>query len=146
MHQEMIARAAEVIASKTDFVGGGMEGHCVLALIDENGYPTASTVTISKAEGIKWLTFLDGAGSNKTERIAKCNRGSVCLSRSAYNITLVGTLEILTDPDIKNEMWQEPMCEYFSGPNDPDYRVLRFNTERYSLFFASDDTEARGTL
>jgi len=146
MNQEIIARAAEVIASKTGFIGDGMEGHCVLALIDEDSYPTASTMTISKADGIKWITFLDGAGSNKTKRVKKCNRGSVCLSSSEYNITLVGTLEILDDPAIKKEMWQEPICEYYSGPDDPNYWVLRFTTERYNIFFASDDTEAQGVL
>jgi len=116
-----------------------MEGHCVLSLIDEYGYSTSSTVTISKADGIKWLTFLDGLGLNKTKPIAQCNRGSVCLSASTYNITLIGTLEILTDPDIKKEMWQKLISEYYSGPEDPEYCVLRFNTERYNLFFADDD-------
>jgi len=146
MSQDIIARAGEVIASKTGFIGDGMEGHCVLALIDEQGYPTASTVTISKAEGIEWITFLDGTGSSKTKRVEACNRGSICLSSAAYNITLVGTLEILTDTKTKREMWQEPISEYFTGPDDPDYWVLRFNTERYNLFFADDDTEAKGIL
>jgi len=54
MNQEIISRACEIIGTKTGGIGGGMEGHCVLALIDENGYPTASTLTISKANGIKW--------------------------------------------------------------------------------------------
>jgi len=146
MSERIIARAGELIASKTDFVGDGMEGHCVLALIDEDGYPTASTVTISKADGIRWVTFLDGQGSNKTNRIARCNKASVCLSSAEYNISLVGTLEVLSDPVTKKEMWQAPMREYYTGPDDPDYWVLRFNTERYSLFFADDDTEARGKL
>jgi len=146
MDQNIIARAGALIASKTDFIGDGMEGHCVLALIDESGYPSASTVTISKADGIKWITFLDGVGSKKTSRIEACNKGSVCLSSSEYNITLVGTLEVLTDPAIKREMWQAPMKAYFSGPDDPEYWVLKFNTERYSLFFADDDTEAAGVL
>ena len=145
-HQEIIKRAGDLINSKTGYIGGGMEGHCVLALIDVDGYPTASTVTISKADGIKWLTFLGGLGGNKENRINKNNRGSVCLSTSKYNITLVGTLEILTDPKIKKEMWQDPIGEYFSGPDDPNYCVLRFNTERYNLFFEDNDSEARGSL
>jgi len=68
------------------------------------------------------------------------------LSCAEYNITLVGTLEVLTDPETKREMWQEPIGEYFTGPDDPNYWVLRFNTERYNLFFADDDTEAKGAL
>jgi len=100
----------------------------------------------TSADGIKWLTFLGDVGGIKEKRIAKCNRGSVCLSTSGYNITLVGTLEVLTNPDIKKEMWQEPIRYYYSGPDDPAYCVLRFNTERYNLYFADDDTEAKGVL
>jgi len=146
MNQEIIARTAAIINAKTDFVGDGMEGHCVLALMDENGYPTASTITISKADGIQWLTFLSGLGDNKATRITKYNRGCVCLSTSEYNITLVGTLEILTDLETKKAMWQEPIKEYFSGPEDPEFCVLRFHTESYNLFFSDDGAEAKGTL
>jgi hypothetical protein len=34
-----------------------MEGYAALALIDENGYPTASTLTIAKADGINMDTI-----------------------------------------------------------------------------------------
>jgi general stress protein 26 len=148
MNQKIIERAAGVIASKTDYIGGGMEGCVALCLIDEDGYPTASTITISKADGIKWLTFLTGHDSNKAKRIGKCNKGCVCLSTPEYNITLVGTLEVLTDPDTRKEMWQDPIGAYYSGPDDPNYCVLRFNTMRYNLFFADadGDSEAKGIL
>jgi len=142
MNQDGISRAEQIIMSKTDYIGGGMEGYCALALIDENGYPSASTLSISKADGIKWLTFLSGLESNKAKRISKCNRGSVCINSSKYNITLVGTLEILTDPDIKREMWQEPLSSIYSGPDDPKYCVIRFNTERYSIFFDNGESAA----
>jgi general stress protein 26 len=145
MDKEVIARAEQIIMSKTDYVGGGMEGYCALSLIDEDGYPSASTLTISKADGVKWLTFLSGLKSNKAKRIAKCNRGCVCINSSKYNITLVGTLEVLTDPDIKNEMWQEPLGNMYSGPNDPEYCVIRFTTQRYNILFA-DGESAAGTL
>jgi len=146
MDQKIVERAGEIINSRTGFIGNGMEGYVTLALIDEDGYPTASTATISKADGIKWLTFLSELDTNKPRRIAKCNKGSVCLSSSEYNITLVGTLEILTDLKTKKEMWQEPMREYYSGPEEPKYCVLRFNTECYNLYFAADDKEAKGIL
>jgi len=40
--QAIIARASELINSRTDYIGDGMEGWAVLTLIDENGYPTSS--------------------------------------------------------------------------------------------------------
>jgi general stress protein 26 len=146
MNQEIIRRAGEVIAAKTGYVGGGMEGYAVLALIDEQGYPTASTFTIAKADGIIWITFATSPDSNKAVRISKCNRAGVCIASSGYNITLVGTVEIVTDADTKKDLWFEPMSEMWSGPDDPKFCVLRFNTERYSLFFAEDYAEASGVL
>ena len=145
MNQEVISRAEKIIMSKADYIGGGMEGYCALSLIDEGGYPTASTLTISKADGIKWLTFLSGLKSNKAKRIDKYNRGCVCINSLKYNITLVGTLEVLTQPDIKNEMWQEPLGNMYSGPDDPEYCVIRFATQRYNIFF-DDGKSAVGTL
>jgi general stress protein 26 len=145
MDQTVISKAEKIIMSKTGYIGNGMEGFCTLALIDENGYPSASTLSISKADGIKWLTFLSGLTSNKAKRIQKCNRGSVCINSSSYNITLVGTLEVLTDPDIKNEMWQKPLEAIYSGPDDPEYCVIRFSTERYNILFDNGES-AKGTI
>jgi PhnB protein len=48
----------------------------------------------------------------------------------------VGTVEILTDPDTKKDMWFPPMAEMWSGPDDPSYCVVRFTTERYNIFIA----------
>jgi len=146
MNEKIIEKASYVIQAKTGGIGGGMTGYAILALIDENGYPTASTLTISKAEGIKWLTFLTSIDSNKAKRISKCNKGSVCLGSSEHNISLVGTLEVLTDPEIKKEMWYEAIGGIFSGSEDPSYCVIRFNTERYNLFFADDGSAADGTI
>ena len=139
MHEEIIKRAGEIVQKNT-----GENSYCVLALMDLDGYPTASTITASKANGIKWLTFCTGLGSTRTNRIDKCNRASVCFNAEDYNITLVGTMEILTDLDIKKEMWYEGLTNHFSGPEDPSYCVLRFNTQRYNLLV--DWKEARGVL
>jgi len=145
--QTIIARASEVINSKTDYIGDGMEGWAILSLIDENSYPTSSTMTISKADGINWITFLSDTNGRKAKRIAKSNKACVCLASSEYHISLVGTIEIITDIAIKQEHWQEVISKHYGSDwNDPSWAVLRFTTETYNLFFASDDTEARGKL
>ncbi len=141
MTNEIINKAGEIVAKKT---GGGNEGYCILSLLDENGFPTASTISASKADGINWITFCTGIGSNKAMRIKSCNRASVCFSSIDHNITLVGTIEILTDLETKKEMWYNGLNNHFSGPEDPNYCVLRFKTERYNLLV--DWKEAVGTL
>lgn len=139
MNEEIISKAGEIVARNT-----GMGTYCSIALIDKDGYPTVSTITASKADGIKWLTFCTGLGSNKTERIRKCNRASVYFNSGEYNITLVGTVDIITDLDVKKDMWYGGLVNHFTGREDPNYCVLRFNTIRYNLLV--DWKEAQGTL
>ena len=131
MNEEIIAKASDIVASKT---GGGNKGYCVLALIDKEGFPTTSAISVSKAEGINWMTFCTGLDSNKAKRIKQCNRASVCFASIDHNITLVGTIEIITDLKTKEEMWYGGLENHFSGPDDPNYCVLRFKTNRYNLF------------
>jgi len=139
MDTEILKRAGEIVEKNT-----GVGKYCALAQIDLDDYPTVSTITASKADGINWITFCTGLGSNRTERIKKCNRASVCFNADDYNITLVGELEVLTDPDIKREMWYNGLANHFNGPDDPNYCVLRFKTKRYNLLV--DWKEARGEL
>ncbi|NLW48855.1 MAG: pyridoxamine 5'-phosphate oxidase family protein [Firmicutes bacterium] len=139
MNQEILNKAGEIVEKNT-----GMGTYCVLALIDLDGYPTASTITASKADGINWITFCTGLGGTKTNRVNKNNRASVCFNADDYNITLIGTMEVITDPDVKKEMWYEGLANHFSGPEDPGYCVLRFTTERYNLLV--DWKEVRGML
>jgi general stress protein 26 len=139
MNQQIIARAGEIVEKNT------REGtYCALALIDLDGYPTVSTITASKSDGINMITFCTGLGGTRTNRINNCNQASVCFNANDYNITLVGTIDIVTDPDVKKEMWYEGLINHFSGPEDPNYCVLRFKTQRYNLLV--DWKEAVGTV
>jgi len=147
MDEAIIKRASDFINSRTDYIGDGMEGWAVLSLIDENGYPTSSTMTISKADGINWITFLSDTDGTKAKRIAKSNKACVCLASSEYHISLVGTVEVIPDTAVKKENWQDTITKHYGADyTDPHWAVIRFRTETYNLFFASDDTEAKGKL
>ncbi|MCL2521873.1 MAG: pyridoxamine 5'-phosphate oxidase family protein [Erysipelotrichales bacterium] len=143
MSKEIIQKAADIINSKTNYIGGGMEGYAALSLIDENGYPTTSTLTIARADGINWLTFCTSVSRDSVKRINKCNRASICLNSSEYNITLVGTIEVLTDIKTKKENWMPIMDngDHWTGPEDPEFCVLRFTTERYNLFVGYEEVK-----
>ena len=138
MEKDIIERACEIVNENT-----GVTTHCVLSLIDLDGCPTASTITAAKADGITNIFFCTGFGT-KTERINKCNRASVCFNSEEYNITLKGTIEIATAPDIKAKMWYEGLKNHFSGADDAGYCVLCFKTTHYNLLV--DWKEARGAL
>jgi len=145
MSKEIIAKAEYIINAKAEFAGG-FDAYATLTLIDENGYPTSSTLSIVKADGIKWLTFISGIDDNPAKRIRKSNRACVCINTNKYHISLVGTVEISNDIETKKDMWQDVFTGYYDGPNDPYLCVLRFHTEHYNLYFIDGDLEAKGTL
>jgi len=140
MEQKIVERAVEIISAQ--------RLNCVLALIDLDGYPTASTITVSKNSCLNWLTFCTGLGSPKTKRIEQCNRASVCFisEEPLYNITLVGKIEVITDQNIKKEMWYDGLENHFKGPEDTNYCVLKFTTERYKLMIGGEETSNSGTV
>jgi len=149
MNQEIIKRAEALINAKAGFKDEfGMEGYAALSLIDANGYPSATTFAIAQADGINWLTFGTSLGRGYDERIGKNNKACVCINSDAYTINLVGTVEARTDIETKKATWipNSAMDNHWSGPDDPNMLVLRFTTERYTIFFADDGSYAADTL
>ena len=145
MNETRIQKAEAIIAKNCSHTAPeGIMPYCVLALLDAEGYPTASTLTAAKADGLKEVTFCTGLDSNKAKRIQGSSRASVCFANDDYNITLVGDIEVVTDPDVKQGHWYNGLENHFTGPDDPGYCVLRFRTRRYGLFI--DWEESEGTL
>jgi len=147
MNEVIIKRAEDILNTKsqTREYTDGMEG-IVLSLIDENGYPSASTVTIAKVDGIKTLTFLTTLDANKVKRIRANNKASLCLSSREYNISLVGTAEVLTDLESKKNSWYKGMTDMGYPAEHPESCVIKFTTERYNMFFADNGSVAVGKL
>ena len=144
MSKEMITKAKEIIRANSLFLGEQNFGMCTLSVIDEEGYPTASIVTPTKSDGLHWLMFSSMETQNSVKRLRKCNRASICFSSETYCINLVGNIEIIDSKEVKQEMWYEGMEFDLSGPDDPNYCVLKFTTKRYKLFM--DFEEVEGTL
>ena len=142
MNKNLITRAEEILASRA--IGGGyVEGKTgyfsSIAQIDLDDYPTITTMSFSKADGIRSLSYCTTLDSNAAKRAQKNNRACVNVNSDLYHISLVGTLEILTDPAVKKEMWYTGCEEHFSGPDDPNMCVLHFTTERYNILIMEND-------
>ena len=137
MSEKAIARAGEIIKSKS--AEKNMGAAVALSLIDSEGYPTTSAVSISKSDGIHQITFCTTMDSNKAKRAGVCSRASLCVfnddyaGNSFYNITLVGNIDIVTDPEIRKEMWYDGMAEHCTGPDDAN--ILCFALYHKALQF-----------
>ena len=130
--ETILARAAEIIAQRT--VRQDKDSFATLITIDPDGSPVPTTISPSRSEGIRWITFCTGRGAPSPVRLGQNNKAAVCLNSPAYHISLTGTAQVCTDSEICREMWYEGLANHFSGPDDPNLCVIRFTTERYSLF------------
>lgn len=45
-------------------------------------------------------------------------------------LQIQGRAEILTDPEIKSACWNDEWLRYFSGPDDPNYVVVKVEPDR----------------
>jgi len=152
MNQPAIEKAVEIIKSKTAAVNMGVG--VTLSLLDHEGYPTTSTLSIANADGIRQLTFAAHLNTNKATRANANSRASVCIfdddyeGGAYYNITLVGDIEVVTDAATKHETWYSGLEAHFpnGGIDDPDYCVLKFTTKRYNLWVDIEGEEVAGVL
>ena len=152
MSKNAIIKAEEIIKSKT--AAKNMGAGVTLSLLDHEGYPTTSTLSISKADGIRQITFAGGLDSNKVKRAKEDSRASVCIfddnyeGGSYYNITLVGDIEVVTDDEMKKETWYAGLEAHFpnGGLDDPSYCVLKFTTKRYNLWVNVEEEETVGSF
>lgn len=113
-----------------------------LGVIDENGCPSVSTVSVIKPESILETYFSTNIGSNKEKRLSKNNRASICYHKNGNNITLVGEAKILTDQETKSRYWKDSfMKHYHGGETDPNYCIIKFVAKRASLWVDNESEE-----
>ena len=133
MNANMFEKARQMI-SKCDAA--------YLGVIDENGYPSVSTVSNLKPNGIFEAYFAGGMGGNKAKRLLKDSRASVCFRTGSDNITLVGHAEILTDQPTKTRLWEDWFISHFPlGKTDPNYCIIKFTAKRASLWVGYESAE-----
>jgi len=119
--------------------------HASFGVIDENGCPSASAISLQNPEDISKLYFTTTMDSNKAKRLQKNNKASVNLYNDMSNITLVGEVEIFSDKETKSKYWQVWVARgqdvYPEGADDPNYCIIEFTTKRVSLWIDDEGAE-----
>ncbi|HYE81733.1 MAG TPA: pyridoxamine 5'-phosphate oxidase family protein [Clostridia bacterium] len=133
MEHELITKAGAIMEEAET---------AVIALIDEAGFPRASTISSLKTEGINHAWFATSLNSGKAKCIRLNNKACLCYCDGSNNVTLTGTVEILTEPEIKKEMWLDWFVNHFpGGVTDPNYCVLKFSADGSVLWIDSQYEE-----
>jgi len=133
MNVKMFEKANEILKKSANVF---------LGVIDENGYPVVMSMSLINPESISEIFLSTTLDSNKSKSLQNNNKASICYNTSSDNITLVGEAEILTDQESKSKCWQNWFIEvYQGGETDPNYCIIKFTTQRASLYIDDETSE-----
>lgn len=116
--ERLLKKADEVLARCEDVT---------VASIDAEGYPRPVPVSIMKSVGCNEIWMSTGADSVKTIEFKANPKAGLCYSNNGDSVALRGIVEVVTDDELRKEMWKDWMIYHFTaGPTDPNYVLLRF--------------------
>ena len=106
-----------------------------IASVDEDGFPNMKAMFAPRKIEGNCFYFSTNTSSVRTGQYLKNPKASLYFynrGRFRYEaIMLVGTMEVLQDAGIKEEIWQSGDTMYYKeGVTDPDYCVLKFTAVR----------------
>lgn len=107
----------------------------IISSVDAEGFPnTKAMLAPRKIEGDA-LYFTTNTSSMRVGQYQNNSRASVYFyqrGRFTYTgVMLLGTMEVLTDQGIKDEIWRfGDLMYYKGGSTDPDYCVLKFTAQK----------------
>ena len=125
--------------------------NCVVASIDEEGYPNERMMFSIANEGVRTHYFSTNVSSHHTPQFLANKKACVYFfdARHYKGLTLIGDIEVCTDHETKASIWKPTDIMYYpKGVDDEDYCVLKFTVThgRYyygmgSVSFTIDELE-----
>ena len=118
-----------------------------IASVDEDGFPNMKAMLAPrKRNGLREFWFTTNTSSMRVGQYRKNHNACVYFydKRFFRGVQLRGTMEVLEDAAIKEEIWQSGDELYYpNGVTDPDYCVLKFSAQngRYYANFKTEDFE-----
>lgn len=98
-----------------------------LASINVDGFPRPVPMAKGRTAGCNEVWIATGADSEKVADFRANPKAGLCYSYLGDSVALRGTVEIVTDDKIRNDMWQDWYIAHFpGGPTDPNYLLLHF--------------------
>lgn len=117
--------AAEALLKKCSFV--------TMCTTTYTGYPRPFTIRVQKNVGVKTLYMLSNMERKHYEYLAEYPKAGISFGNSEQDVTLLGKVRIITDPAVKNQLWEKwknrpATANREDYVDSPKYCVLEFNT------------------
>ena len=112
--------------------------HCTFTIITPDGYPHASSRSFCRPADVTGGYISSDWNGNLVQTLLINDKASICVRSESNNITLIGRAEIIRDDNIKKEMWLDWFIEHYKGIDDPEYTIIKFTTEKVSLYLNGD--------
>lgn len=100
--------------------------------VNEKGYPRTCCVRKLRDEGFRDIFFVTSKRSEKqgkAKHFETNTKSSICFQHEGDSLTLVGDVEIITDPAAMQQLWSEHERAFFpKGIDDPKIRFIHFHT------------------
>ena len=110
---------------------------CFLSFLDQNNFPTTRTMlNPRKRQGIKEFYLTTNTKSQKVQDLLQNPKaGLYFYDRPLYRgVAFTGTVEVLYDQNIKDEIWRDMDTIFYENNTDPNYCVLKFTAEAARYF------------
>jgi len=109
----------------------------MLGTVAKDGFPEIRAMLKSGNDVLKTIWFTTNTSSRKVRQIQDDPRACIYFADKAHfkGLRLIGNAEILLDPASKRQQWQPWFEQYYKGPEDPDYALVRFTTE-YGFYYS----------
>ncbi|WP_058300697.1 pyridoxamine 5'-phosphate oxidase family protein [Gorillibacterium timonense] len=131
MNQETAKQLARELMNDSKFAMVGSNG--------EEGFPHIKSMIKIETEGLRKVWFSTNTSSKRVAQFRANPKASVYFTDQVKwtGLMLVGHMEVLDDPEIKERFWSDG-CEiyYPLGVTDPDYSILCFTAD-WGNYYAS---------
>ena len=116
-----------------------------LASVTPDGYPRICEMERVKSVGLSKIYFTTLKSSAKVKHFAANNKAGVSWCADFDSVSLVGTIEIIEDIDVKKEIWQGEHERRFAVDENglPKYCILKFVATEAVTFINGEKTATR---
>lgn len=130
MEENVIVKALE-LANSSKFAMVGSNG--------EEGFPNIKTMIKIENEGLEKVWFSTNTSTRRVAQFRENPKACVYFTNldNWSGLMLVGSIEVIDDPKIKERFWSEGCEVYYPlGVTDPDYSILCF-TAKWGNYYKS---------